>query len=222
MKRSKTAHCKKHKLACFNSNGKKSLPLDQKTDNSSEEKKTGGHRIVITGPVQSGKSSLAWNFIKKLQQRSIPMAGFIAQGLWKNNQRCGFNLFDLKTEMITPLAKRNSPETPQQTPGKVPYTFFKEGINAGYRALMPEVCKEAKIIMVDEMGRMEIQEQGWAPCIDPLMELKHATHIWIIREILVSPICQLWPFKKTDIIHVHDDLAVEKLLALCKTNNART
>jgi len=205
-------------LPRFNSNVKKPLHLNQKIDKSNGKKRTGSHRIVITGPVQSGKSSLAWNLIKKLQQLSIPMAGFIAQGLWKNNQRCGFNLVDLKTKMITPLAKRNSPENSQPSSGKVPYTFFKEGINAGYRALMPEVCKEAKIIMVDEMGRMEIQGQGWAPCIDPLMVLKHPIHIWIIREALVSPICQLWPFKKTDIIHVHNDLAVEKLLALCKVN----
>jgi nucleoside-triphosphatase THEP1 len=187
----------------------------QKTDNSREKKITGSHRIVITGAVQSGKSSLAWDLMKKLQQLSIPMAGFIAKGLWKNNQRCGFNLVDLKTGIMTPLAQRNSPKNSQPSSGKVPYTFFQKGIDAGYRALLPENCAHARVIIVDEMGRMEVQGQGWAPCIDPLLALKKPIHIWIIRESLVSPICQLWPFKRTNIIHVHDNLAIEKLLALC-------
>ncbi|SMD13176.1 NTPase [Desulfocicer vacuolatum DSM 3385] len=186
--------------------------------NNDIEKKqiTGNHRIVITGSVQSGKSSLAWELMEKFQALSISMAGFIAKGLWQDNQRCGFNLIDLRTGIVTPLAQRNPPE-PSPLPGKIPYTFFKQGIDAGCNALLPEYCKKAKVIMVDELGPMELQGKGWAPCITPLMTLDNAIHIWIVRKALVSSICRLWPFKTNDVIHANDQDALEKLLALCHT-----
>ena len=143
------------------------------------------------------------------------MAGFIAKGMWKDNQRSGFDLFDLKRQTVTPLAKRYKVGTPP--PSGMPYTFLREGINAGRRALRFENCKEAKIIMVDELGKMELQGEGWAPFIPPLLELRKSIHIWIIREALVSPICHIWPFNRTDIIQVHDDNALVKLVALCTT-----
>ncbi len=206
----------KHSFPCLAPKGEQAFSLYQKTGAPGETKITGDHRIVITGSVQSGKSSLAWNLMEKFQELSIPMAGFIAKGLWQDNKRYGFNLLELKTGIMTPLATRNSSDN-SSSPGKIPYTFFKQGIDAGYAALLPENCAQAKVIMVDEMGRMEVQGEGWAPCITPLMTLKNVIHIWIIRKTLVSPICQLWPFQKNDIIHVHDDGALEKLLALCST-----
>ncbi len=177
-------------------------------------------RIIITGPVQSGKSSLAWALVKKLGQASIPMAGFIAKGLWENNRRCGFDLFDLRTQQMTPLAKRNkeknSPTSDTSVVSNgVPYTFFKEGIKAGQRALEAKNCRQAKIIMVDEMGKMELQGNGWASCIPDLLELEQCIHIWIVRETLVDSICCLWPFKTTKIISVDDPEALTKLMDIC-------
>ncbi|GAB6142944.1 hypothetical protein JCM12294_03810 [Desulfocicer niacini] len=177
-------------------------------------------RIIITGPVQSGKSSLAWALVKKLRQASIPMAGFIAKGLWEDNRRCGFNLFDLKNQQTTPLAKRDQKATfPTSNKSmmayRVPYTFLKEGIKAGKHALEPDNCRQAKIIMVDEMGKMELQAKGWACCIPPLLELKQCIHIWIVRETLVNSICSLWPFKTTKVISVHDPDALAKLMDIC-------
>ena len=190
--------------------------------NAPKEKHVKGkQRIVITGSVQSGKSSLAWKLVKKFRQASIPMAGFIAKGLWENNQRCGFNLFDLKNQRITPLAKRNKENFFLESgtsvaSKKVPYTFFDEGIKAGQLALKPENCRQAKIIMVDEMGKLEIQGKGWAPLISPLLELKQCIHIWIIRETLVDPICSSWPFNPTEVISVQDPDALNKLMNICQ------
>lgn len=186
----------------------------------SEKNITGIQRIIITGPVHSGKSSLAWALVKSVRQASIPMAGFIAKGLWENNRRCGFDLFDLRTQQLTPLAKRNRDKNSptSDTSGMsntIPYTFFKEGIKAGQQALEPENCRQANIIVVDEMGKMELQGKGWAPCIPPLLELEQCIHIWIVRETLVNSICCLWPFKTNKIISVDDPEALTKLMDIC-------
>ncbi len=187
---------------------------------ASEKNITGIQRIIITGPVQSGKSSLAWALVKRLRQASIPMAGFIAKGLWENNRRCGFVLFDLRTQQMTALAKRDKekifPTSDRSLmANRVPYTFFKEGIAAGKQALEPDNCRQAHIIMVDEMGKMELQGKGWACCIPPLLELNQCIHIWIIRETLVDSICRLWPFKTSKVISVHDPDALAKLMNIC-------
>ena len=66
-------------------------------------------RIILTGAVQSGKSTLAALLVKQLKGKSIPMAGILAKGLWENDQRAGFDLIDLKTGLSTPLARRSAP-----------------------------------------------------------------------------------------------------------------
>ena len=180
---------------------------------SSEHTTSKAHRIVITGGIQSGKSSLAWRLMEELRQLSIPMAGFIAKATWKGNQRQGFNLFDLKTETMTPLAKWMTWEGEHAS--RMPYTFLQEGVNAGQQALKFENCKHAKVIMVDELGKMELKGKGWASFIPPLLKLENTIHIWVIREALVSSICRIWPFDRTDIIQVHEANALEKLVALC-------
>ena len=180
----------------------------------SPEKSPAAQRIILTGAVQSGKSTLAALLAARLKQTNIGVAGILAKGLWQNNQRTGFDLVDLKSGRSTPLARRS---LTADGPGKgyVPYRFMEAGVAAGRRALRVKQCGGAGLIVVDEVGKLEARGRGWAPCLAPLLALSGTVHLWIVREYLVDQICRIWPVAQTEIIHITAPDALETLARAC-------
>ena len=171
-------------------------------------------RIILTGAVQCGKSTLAEKLFNRLKTKDITMAGILARGLWKNNQREGFDLMDIQTGKVTPLARRSA-ELPPQNKDKIPFSFFEQGVTAGYNALSVARCKTAAIILVDEIGKLEAKGLGWAPCLSPLLTLSRSMHIWIVREKLVRQVCRIWPVEQTTVIHAAAPDALLNLTTAC-------
>ncbi len=169
-------------------------------------------QIIITGDVQSGKSTLAAGLVRFLNGRGVTMAGILAAGLWKDDQRHGFDLVDLKTREKTPLARRSI----DPADGSItPFQFFGTGMAAGENALDPARCRDASVIMVDEVGKLELKGKGWAPFLGPLLFIRSAVHIWIVRESLVAEVCNRWNFQTPAIVRVDDGDSLERLKALC-------
>jgi nucleoside-triphosphatase THEP1 len=169
-------------------------------------------QIIITGDVQSGKSTLAAKLVKFLADRGVAMAGILALGLWKDDQRQGFDLVDLKTNEITPLARRRT--DPDDT-SITPFKFFDGGMAAGEKALEATRCRDAAVIMVDEVGKLELKGKGWAPSLDPLLSIGSAVHIWIVRESLVAEVCKRWNIQTPAIVRGDHGDSLERLKALC-------
>jgi len=168
--------------------------------------------IILTGGKQSGKSTLAARLAGWLNKRNIAIAGILAEGLWKDDERQGFDLVDLRTGSRTPLARRL---TDPNHDAVTPFNFFPQGMIAGAKALDPERCRGSMVILVDEVGRLEMKGEGWARFLDPLLLLEPAVHIWVVRESLVADVCRRWNLKSVKIIHVNDGNCLETLKALC-------
>ena len=171
-------------------------------------------RIILTGAVQCGKSTLAEKLIGRLKTKDIPIAGILARGLWKDNQREGFDLVNVQTGQVTPLARRTA-DLKTQNSDEIPFFFFEQGVAAGYDALSVAACKNAAIILVDEVGKLEAKGLGWASCLSPLLTLSRALHIWIVRENLVRQICRIWPVERTTVIHADAPDALLNLTTAC-------
>ncbi|GAU07401.1 nucleoside-triphosphatase [Desulfoplanes formicivorans] len=167
--------------------------------------------IILTGAPQSGKSTLLARALDRLSD--LKTTGFLAKGLWKNNLREGFDLVDLTTGKTTPLARRN----PLAPPKTIPFTFFREGMEAGNKALDPAKCKHADLVCVDEVGKLEMQGRGWARLLGPLLQLEHPVHLWVVRQELVHPVSCIWSLQNPVIVDVHDPTALELLVTHIRT-----
>jgi len=147
-----------------------------------------------------------------LEQKNLKTAGIIAKGLWKNSIRHGFDLIDLLTGRQVPLARR------QKCPDKnkvTPFEFFESGLKFGSKALDKEKCATAKIVFVDEIGKLELSGNGWAPSLFPLLSIKTAVHIWIVRENLINEVCKTWKLKNPVIINCNEKNALNRLKLYC-------
>ncbi len=164
--------------------------------------------VIITGGVQTGKSTLAAALTAFLKAEGIPMAGILATGLWKNGRRQGFDLTDLATGVITPLARRVDRVEARAI---MPFEFFEEGMTAGRKALDGEITANAVMVMVDEVGKLELMGKGWGPFMSSLISNSRAVHVWVVRENLVRDVCLRWNLDRVEIVHVDDEDALERL-----------
>lgn len=168
---------------------------------------SGPRIILVTGNTQSGKTSLIEGLIPVLKQRNLKLAGILARGLWESNIRCGFILIDLKCGKSVPLARR----VKNEGRNTVPFEFFSSGIKTGRRALSVESCAGADLIVVDEVGRLEIAGMGWAPFLTPLLQLKDAVHIWVVRTGLVDDVCRIWNLDQPPQVRADEPNASDRL-----------
>ncbi|MFW5488699.1 MAG: ATP-binding cassette domain-containing protein [Desulfovibrio sp.] len=192
-------------------------------DECREFPQSSGPRVVlVTGSVQSGKSTLVTRLLAELQRAHVSTAGILAEGLWKNDQRAGFDLRDLHDGTVTPLArrdeaKRNGAERDgaRHNGGLTPYTFFPEGDRAGRLALSPERCANSDVIVVDEVGKLELAGKGWADCLPPLLRLNRPVHIWIVRDYLVEQVIERWNLQNHVVVQANRAGSLQRLIELC-------
>ena len=167
--------------------------------------------VLVTSPQHTGKSSLISRYIKLCRQHGIRVAGILAEGLWENNRRSGFNLVDLSSGNRVPLAVRCAPHGRAQ----VSFDFFQDGIEAGQAALEVDRCATAELIIVDEVGKLEVIGQGWAQYLPSLLELPGKTHIWAVRESLVDTVAKRWTFTPHAVVDARSRNALNALMAAC-------
>jgi nucleoside-triphosphatase len=167
--------------------------------------------IIVTAPQHTGKSSLLARYLELCRQHDVRVAGILAEGLWENNRRSGFNLVDLTTGIPVPLAVRCTPHGR----ARIGFEFFKEGIDAAVAALDAQRCAAADLIVVDEVGKLEVIDQGWAPHLPPLIDLPGKTHIWAVRQSLVDAVAKRWRFTPHAVVDARSNSALNDLTDAC-------
>ncbi|BBO93414.1 nucleoside-triphosphatase [Desulfosarcina ovata] len=177
-----------------------------------EEKKTTTPTIVmVTSPQHTGKSSLIARYVDLCRRHQIAVAGILAEGLWENNRRSGFNLVDLSSGIRVPLAFRRA----EKARAKIAFEFYAQGMHAGKRALDTGRCATAALIVVDEVGKLEVMGQGWATCLPALIELPGKTHIWAVRSTLVESVAERWGFTPRAVVDARAPDALNQLIGAC-------
>jgi nucleoside-triphosphatase len=176
--------------------------------------------IILAGPNQSGKSTILSALAGLLRAKGCKLAGILAYGLWRDNVRIGFDIVDLSDERVAPLCRRTRKD---EIISGIPFRFLDAGVATGMKALSVESCAGADIVIVDEVGPLELRGHGWAECLDSLLKLHGATHIWVVRSDCVQAVCRKWNLANAEIVMVEGPDALNRLLAAClkKMNHGR-
>jgi nucleoside-triphosphatase len=168
--------------------------------------------VVLTGLNQSGKSTLLTGLVHSLKEKGLKVAGIIAKGLWTGDMRSGFDLVDLTDGSVAPLSRRTSD-------GKlihgIPFVFFEEGLASGLLALSPDRCAGADVVIIDEVGFLELQGYGWSEALDPLLNMDGPVQVWVIRRNCLEPACHKWGLGDVEIITAEEPDALERLQEVC-------
>lgn len=164
------------------------------------------HICFLSGMPQCGKTTFLLNVLAELQSKGIKPGGFVAHGLWLNGQRLGFELEDLATGERMALSERK-PGTKERGG----YVFDPTGLARGLAAIAPAAVTDKELVIVDEVGWLEIRGEGFAPGLTPLLQMP-AKQIWVVRDFLIDEVCRKWQFAPGLVVRPHEPEALETML----------
>ena len=126
---------------------------------------------IVTGPIQTGKTTRLFNFIK--DKNSVD--GILAPVV--NNKRA---LFHISTKQLKILEAEN-PGEKTITVGK--YNFLKEVFDWANKKLLKSFNAKPEWLIIDEVGKLELKNEGLHTAIDEILNTKIKNEIKIILVI---------------------------------------
>jgi nucleoside-triphosphatase THEP1 len=145
--------------------------------------------LIITGNVNQGKTSFLAEVIIKSRERGLVPGGILAPGSFKEEQKEGFWLEDVSTGKRWLLSSR----TPSEGWKRYGHYYFNpETLQEGHKILIKAADAKADLIIIDEVGPLEMSNGGWAPSIERLCETTTAPQLWAVRSSLADKAARKW------------------------------
>jgi nucleoside-triphosphatase THEP1 len=161
--------------------------------------------VILTGAVGEGKTNLLAAVAGMLEEKNIPAGGILSPAIIENGQRAGYDLMRIPGGEREKFSRISGPPGLTKV-GK--FTFYASGLDFGKEALDPGNNRNSKIIMVDEIGPWELEEEGWAGSVNSLLKT-HIPMVWVVRETLVEKVIDEWNLTNYKIFRVSGTTAEE-------------
>ena len=143
--------------------------------------------ILWTGPKHCGKTTSATKLAQVASAEGFNVAGLLAPSLYRNSKLLGFDVLDLQNQTRAPLARG---KISQSKAG--PFTFIADGLKLGKAVLSAEATKSADLVIVDEFGPLELNNEGWRRNVDSLLISSNAVVLLVVRRELADTVRQVY------------------------------
>ncbi|MFH1745829.1 MAG: nucleoside-triphosphatase [Planctomycetota bacterium] len=143
-----------------------------------------------------GKTTFLRAQIERWQALEKTVGGILAPVVIQSGRRVGYDLLDIWAGHQLPLA-RTAPE-PVAGAGGCPFRFYEEALELGTRAIMQAVREGLDIVVIDEIGPLELGGGGWAAALE--FTLLHSTSaqelILVVRPSIVEQVPARFPDRR--------------------------
>lgn len=133
--------------------------------------------IIVTGAIGIGKTTVCRKVLKIARSQGYSCGGIITH----KTQNEDIIIKDVQTGEIRMLA---STSNRYQGPRTAKYFFNPEGIDFGIEAIDRGATSD--ILMVDELGHLEMNGEGFTKVIEKIVDGQVKTCILVIRKELLS------------------------------------
>jgi len=141
---------------------------------------------ILTAPIQTGKTTALSKIIKGRND----VGGFLSPTV--NELR---NLLDLKTQNLIDFeSKEELPET--ISVGR--FQFYNSAFEAATHWTLSHSSSNIKNIIVDELGKLELQEKGFFTLARELLQMNWETQnlILVVRDFLLEDIVRFFSIQE--------------------------
>ncbi|TNF40999.1 MAG: hypothetical protein EP310_07955 [Bacteroidetes bacterium] len=152
----------------------------------------------ITGKIGAGKTSLIQKLIQKFQHENIPVSGIYSIRILENEKTTGYDLVNISTGKTLRFLKEHGDEN-QQRIGK----FFIDGkvVQKGNEILMNS---KSKLIIIDEVGRLELEDKGWAQSLKHIITDSKSHLLLSVRKEVLREIAEKFKISPEIIFNVEE------------------
>jgi nucleoside-triphosphatase THEP1 len=168
--------------------------------------------MILTGETGCGKTTTADQIVSALRRRGLSVGGILARAVLADGRRVGFDLDDLSTGRTAPLCRESRDES-QPGPGRAEqrwgrFEFARAGLAFGHEALTAHTAG-ADVIVVDEVGPLELTGGGWAGALDLVVRNFDGPILLVARLAVVDAVKARWGSPDTPVWVASHDKAWE-------------
>jgi nucleoside-triphosphatase THEP1 len=145
--------------------------------------------VIITGDIHQGKTTVAQEVVSILSEQGISVGGFLAVGKDEDGVRTGFSIKEIETSETMVLCSVEKDESMIQM-GK--FYFNDAAVRWGNQILAPEKIVGKSLVVIDELGPLELSGRGWSAAIEKICENSSLPLLWIVRNSILNKIIRKW------------------------------
>jgi nucleoside-triphosphatase THEP1 len=149
--------------------------------------------FIISGPVSAGKTTFTKKLIEVFKKNNIPVGGILQERVIENTQTTGYNLVDIESDEKE-IFLRQSEESGFDKIGK--FAIYPQGLEKGLIVLQPVRHTGHKIVIIDEVGSLELCNKGWATSVQDLIDASENHLLITVRDSLVKAVTDKFKFSR--------------------------
>jgi nucleoside-triphosphatase THEP1 len=155
--------------------------------------------FIITGSVGEGKTTYAKKLIEYFKENNIKPGGILSERVMTGSQTTGYDIVNIETGEKEAFLRQNEACGSEKI-GR--FNICPKGLALGKTILSTFLLSDNRIVVIDEVGSLELRNKGWASCIDELLE--HSGHhiIITVRDIHVDEVIKKWDLEGANIFNI--------------------
>ena len=156
--------------------------------------------IIITGGIDEGKTSFLKKIVAELEGEGKVLRGFLAPKVMENEIKTGYNLRDVSNNKeVTFIRFKKFPDSVVEFEK---FYFSNAGTTWGNNILQSYVENPSGILIIDEVGPLEIADGRWTESLNKLVKLSNYNMIWVVRKQILNEVLKKWNLKNHVIIDI--------------------
>ncbi|MCX6302773.1 MAG: hypothetical protein NTW82_11370 [Bacteroidia bacterium] len=167
--------------------------------------------FIVTGSKNEGKTTFTQKITDELKKNNLPVGGILAKKIIADSQIMGYDLIDIETNN-TYIFLRRDENTGIEKIGK--FRINQIGLETGTAILSPEKQHGKKLVVIDEIGTLELDNKGWAGCFQKLIISSENNILITVRDTYIEDVIKKWGLTDPVIFKVSeaDHLMAAKLI----------
>ena len=129
---------------------------------------------LISGILGGGKTTFVRTVAEILKVNHRRVGGFVSVRLVEKEKTIGYDLLDLATNESEKFLRIGTYPDKKKI-GR--FSIFPQGIKKGREALDSSLNSPMDLVVVDEVGKLELQGDGWADSLQKLMDHPQVLHM---------------------------------------------
>ena len=158
--------------------------------------------FILTGTIGQGKTTYLKNLIGYFRQKGITIGGIYSPRVVKNRETIGYDIIDINTDEREIFLRQDSNNHNMKI-GR--FNINLEGLQKGIKAIKGSNNLNTRIVVIDEVGILELQNQGWASNIEELVRNSQNHILLVIRDSFVEQVIEKWNLNNYQVFNISDN-----------------
>lgn len=161
--------------------------------------------FIITGSIGQGKTTQIQKIVESLKEKNITVTGIYSPRLMENGNTTGYDIVDIETNRREAFLRQTDNK---DLNGIGKYSICQKGLESGNDALRRSKNNKNRLVVIDEIGKLELENQGWSANVTELLE-SSAILIFAVRDTFTEQVIEKWNLKDYLVFNVSDNLYQE-------------